>query len=69
MYNIKLVEDSEKRKINGSSLLSAYARRKGYISGSGLPNEALASRFILKEVVNGRIVHAKLPPDYDETKE
>jgi ribosome biogenesis GTPase A len=55
--------------LNASSLLSAYAKRKGFITGSALPDEARSAKVILKEIINGKIVHVKMPPDYDEAKE
>jgi large subunit GTPase 1 len=37
---------------------------KGFYTGRGLPNEAQASRFILKDYTNGHLIYCKLPPNY-----
>lgn len=35
------------------------------MTGRGLPDEAKASKIILKEFVNGKLLYCKLPPNYN----
>jgi large subunit GTPase 1 len=46
----------------GEHLLQGYGRMRGLTTGRGLPNEAFAARFILKDYVEGRLVWCSLPP-------
>lgn len=48
--------------VTGSTLLHMFAKNRGMISGSGMPNYAEAAKFILKKYVSGELVYACLPP-------
>lgn len=66
LYHIKI--DIEKP--NGSQILSLFAKQRGYFTGgSGLPDQAKVSKYVLKDFVNGKLVYCKLNPEYDETKD
>lgn len=47
----------------GEELLSAYARRRGFMTqGLGQPDQSRAARYILKDYVNGKLVWVQPPP-------
>lgn len=46
-------------------VLRAYARSRGYVASSGLPDETRASRQILRDYLNGRLRDYHLPPSED----
>jgi ribosome biogenesis GTPase A len=39
--------------------------KKGLVTGRGLPNEAVAARYVLKDYVNGRLLFCHVRPDFD----
>ena len=43
-------------------LLRAFAYARGWVAASGLPDETRAGRRILKDYVDGKILHCKAPP-------
>lgn len=47
---------------DGESILVKYARLRGYFGGNGQPVQSKASRYILKDYVNGVIVYCHRPP-------
>ncbi|KAI0471808.1 putative ribosome biogenesis GTPase Lsg1 [Xylariaceae sp. FL0804] len=49
----------------GSELLSAYAKARGFkTQGVGSPDESRAARVVLKDYVNGKLLHVNPPPDW-----
>jgi large subunit GTPase 1 len=52
----------ENEPYDGESILVKYARLKGYFGGAGLPNQACAARYVLKDYVNGVLVYNHPPP-------
>lgn len=63
-YNIRLPPQQDPSvKISAREFLHAYCRARVYYSqGSGQPDEVRASREILAEYVNGRLLHSHAPP-------
>ncbi|KAH7885952.1 hypothetical protein F5I97DRAFT_1936902 [Phlebopus sp. FC_14] len=60
---IKGVEEGGDGKVTAEDLLVAYAIARGFMrSGQGSPDEARASRYILKDYVNGRLLFCEPPP-------
>jgi len=54
----------------GEELLRAYARARGFqTQGLGQPDESRASRYILKDYVNGKLLYCEPPPDTIEPEE
>jgi len=53
--------DAEVSASNARELLQIYSATRGYHTGSGLPDEAKAAKIILKDYVEGRIPHFRLP--------
>jgi len=62
LYGLDL---KEVQKLDCSTFLQAYSKKRGYMTGRGLPDEAKASKIILKEFVNGKLLYCKLPPNYN----
>ena len=62
------VQWKETEPYDGESLLAKSATIRGFWTGNGLPNAALAARNILKDYVNGAIVYCHLPPGSDTEK-
>ncbi|XP_020596228.1 LOW QUALITY PROTEIN: GTPase LSG1-1-like [Phalaenopsis equestris] len=67
IYNIKLPipkpYEPQSRPPTAAELLRSYCLSRGHVSSSGLPDEARAARQILKDFIDGKILHFKLPPD------
>jgi large subunit GTPase 1 len=47
---------------NANSLLQSLAVIRGFSTAHGNPDEARAARIVLKDYVNGRMIHCELPP-------
>ena len=57
-YGLKLKDDI----YTSETLLQGFATLKGFHTGRGLPNEAMAARIILKDYTSGHLSHCQLPP-------
>ncbi|XP_021857865.2 GTPase LSG1-2 isoform X2 [Spinacia oleracea] len=51
-----------------SELLRAYCASRGYTASSGLPDETRASRQMLKDYIDGKLMHYELPPGMSDEK-
>lgn len=68
-FILKCSTSSDEYKVGASRLLHSYAVSRGYMMpASGLPDYHKASRIILKAVVNGELIFARLPEGEPETK-
>jgi len=56
----------DKEPYDGESILVKYATLKGFFGGNGLPIQASAARYILKDYVNGVLVYSHTPPNINE---
>ena len=63
-YKIQLPA-AESKNYSASMFLQILGAKKGLVTGRGLPNEAMAARFVLKDYVNGRLLFCHIRPDYD----
>jgi large subunit GTPase 1 len=63
-YKIKLPA-ADSKNYSASMFLQILGAKKGLVTGRGLPNEAMAARFVLKDYVNGRLLFCHIRPDYD----
>ena len=63
-YKINLPA-ADSKNYSASMFLQILGAKKGLVTGRGLPNEAMAARFILKDYVNGRLLFCHIRPDYD----
>ena len=52
--------------IEAGRMLHVFAKHRGMISGSGMPNYAEAAKFILRKYVSGELLFASLPPGIEE---
>eukprot|EP00249_Psilotum_nudum_P020066 c27543_g1_i1 orf=170-2158(+) len=57
--------ESQSRPPTATELIRAFAYSRGYVASSGLPDETRAGRQILKDYVNGKLLHYHLPPSCD----
>ena len=48
--------------------MQLVAGSHGWLNGAGVPNEAVAARYILKDYTNGKLLYCQLRPDYDASK-
>lgn len=48
--------------LDAADLLRSYALSKGWVAASGLPDETRSGRQILKDFVNGKLLHCERPP-------
>lgn len=71
-YGLKLEIPNDPRLgpiITSSQVLSAYATKHNFFAqGSGLPEMAKASKIMLKDFVNGKLLFCKLPPNFDNSE-
>ena len=63
-YRIKLPA-ADSKNYNASTFLQVFGAKKGLVTGRGLPNEAMAARYVLKDYVNGKLIFCHVRPDYD----
>ncbi|PTB74359.1 putative ribosome biogenesis GTPase Lsg1 [Trichoderma longibrachiatum ATCC 18648] len=73
IYGIKIntrpVEEGGTGVPTAEELLRAYATARGFqTQGLGQPDEARASRYILKDYVNGKLLFVHPPPGIDDEK-
>lgn len=54
--------------IPARELLQIYSATRGFVGGSGMPDQAKAAKQILRDCVDGKIPHFELPKDYDAVK-
>jgi large subunit GTPase 1 len=54
--------ESQSRPPTAAELLRGYCASRGHVSHAGLPDETRAARQILKDYIDGKIPHFKLPP-------
>ena len=64
-YKIQLPAINSK-KYNASVFLQVYGAKRGHLTGRGIPNEAMAARYVLKDYVNGRLLFCHVRPDYNK---
>ena len=65
LYGINL---SDYNTNGDDSVLATYSKKRGFVTGRGLPDEAKASKIMLKDFVNGKLLYVKLPPEYNGEK-
>lgn len=54
------------RAPTSEELLNAYGYMRGYMTQSGVPDNPRASRYVLKDFVNGRLLYCVAPPGMDQ---
>jgi len=57
----EIVMEAEATATNARELLQIYSATRGYLTGSGVPDEAKAAKILLKDYVEGRLPHFRLP--------
>lgn len=66
VYNINLPKpkpyEPQSRPPLAIEFLRTYCASRGYVAASGLPDETRAARQILKDFIDGKIPHFKMPP-------
>ncbi len=68
MKSIDTMSGFAQERPNAEQLLSTYARARGFMrSGFGAPDESRAARVILKDYVNGKLLHCAPPPSYEKS--
>lgn len=55
-------EENPNRPPHSEELLLAYGYNRGYMTANGQPDQARAARYILKDLVNGKLLFAYAPP-------
>lgn len=63
-YRIRLPQ-TDSKSYTASLFLQVLGAKKGLVTGRGIPNEAVAARFVLKDYVNGKLLFCHVRPDYD----
>lgn len=53
---------------SSKQFLQVIAKKRGFYTGNGLPDEAKTAKLVLKDYVNGKLVYCYLRPDYSEEK-
>lgn len=66
-YKLKLPPRDSKQYCC-STFLQVFAAKRGWVTGSALPNEAMAARVVLKDYTTGRLLFCQVRPDYDPAK-
>ena len=65
----EIIIDAEVSASNARELLQIYSATRGYHTGSGVPDEAKAAKIILKDYVEGRIPHFRLPINFKDEEQ
>jgi len=59
-------EDGAFVKMTSELLLGAYGTLRGFMTAGGRPDQSRAARIILKDYVNGKLLHCEAPPGVDQ---
>ncbi|DBA95930.1 hypothetical protein WJX77_005491 [Trebouxia sp. C0004] len=66
VYGLKLPQpdehDAPNTVLEAADLLRSYSLSRGWVAASGLPDETRSGRQILKDFVNGKLLHCERPP-------
>ena len=62
-YKIKLPDI-----YSAKQFLQVIAKKRGFTTGNGLPEEAKTAKLVLKDYVSGNLLYCYLRPDYNEEK-
>lgn len=57
--------EAQGRIPTAAEVLSAYALSRGWVNGSGLPDETRTGRQVLKDYTSGRLAYCEWPPGVD----
>jgi large subunit GTPase 1 len=64
--NLKKEEGGDAPPLDSEELLSCYGFARGFMTARGLPNQPRTARLVLKDFVNGRLVHCVAPPGFEQ---
>ena len=53
---------------SAKQFLQIIAKKRGFYTGNGLPEEAKTAKLVLKDYVSGKLLYCYLRPDYSEKK-
>ena len=53
---------------SAKQFLQVIAKKRGFYTGNGLPDEARTAKLVLKDYVSGKLLYCYLRPDYTEEK-
>ena len=53
---------------SAKQFLQVIAKKRGFTTGNGLPEEAKTAKLVLKDYVSGKLLYCYLRPDYTEAK-
>ena len=53
---------------SAKQFLQVIAKKRGFTTGNGLPEEAKTAKLVLKDYVSGKLLYCYLRPDYTEEK-
>jgi len=59
-------EDGAFVKMTSELLLGAYGTLRGFMTAGGRPDQSRAARIILKDFVNGKLLHCEAPPGVEQ---
>jgi len=59
-------EDGVFVKMTSELLLGAYGTLRGFMTAGGRPDQSRAARIILKDFVNGKLLHCEAPPGVEQ---
>lgn len=59
-------EEDPNRPPHSEELLLAYGYNRGYMTANGQPDQARAARYILKDLVNGKLLYCYAPPGIEQ---
>ena len=59
IYGLTFPQD---RTITGTDVAISHARMRGFTKDHGRPDDSRSARILLKDFINGKLLHCKLPP-------
>lgn len=66
VYNILLpkpkLHEPQNRPPTGAELIISFALCRGIVAGYGAPDQTRAGRLIIKDYINGKLLHCTMPP-------
>ncbi|RWS28841.1 large subunit GTPase 1-like protein, partial [Leptotrombidium deliense] len=65
-YSILIPENETEKPLNAEQLLNVYGLMRGFMTQRGLPDNARAARYIIKDFLNGRLLYCFAPPNVDQ---
>lgn len=68
MLPMPLDGEDQNRPPTSEEILNTWGYNRGFMTQNGQPDNPRSARYVLKDFVNGKLLYAVAPPNYDQNK-